>query len=399
MGIDRAGLEGLYGLAESYMNDAAFRRKVTFDTLLSELFNLTTDMFEAWGASIGGADLSELESRLNNWVNSNAADHELFVPVLITYQVAPAFDIGPVKFTLAEEFFNQYSPEIPGWMRSDFDRVRDAMDAARSRWVASVEVKGSKPERAREIGDVSVDLALTAIQLVTPNREGEGIARMEGRTLPAMVTRLSKSDGSFTVSNAHQAPGLTYGPGELEAYLANGAAVLTSVGGMIAQFLDGGGSLLKLGQAWVDAAYWYHAGLAETLDTIAVPKLETSIEVLLGSESTKGSEARFNQAITVFAGLSESDFIHPDSYMTVKQFAKRFVMERSRILHGTYSTLNLAMGTSRKSLIDIGGAFLREYALELDLYRASEAPVDDLNAFLGWIQVRRQASRAASSAS
>jgi hypothetical protein len=57
-------------------------------------------------------------------------------------------------------------------------------------------------------------------------------------------------------------------------------------------------------------------------------------------ESTSGSKARVLKAIRAFYGLTKDQFINPQSQLTVEKFATGFVTDRSRILHGTWSTLN-----------------------------------------------------------
>ena len=104
-------------------------------------------------------------------------------------------------------------------------------------------------------------------------------------------------------------------------------------------FVTGQMSLPKIDQAWCDAAYWFHEGLANSLDTVATVKLETAVEVLLRSESSKGSGKRMRQAIEAVTGLTPKAPIALGSSVTVEQFAKTLVGARSQVLHGTFSTL------------------------------------------------------------
>ena len=85
------------------------------------------------------------------------------------------------------------------------------------------------------------------------------------------------------------------------------------------------------------------------MDSIAVTKLETAIEVLLRAESKSGSEKRIIRAMDTFYALGPDDPVTPNSSVTTKAFAKRFVEDRSRVLHGTVSTLNVRMADSRDS--------------------------------------------------
>ena len=76
-------------------------------------------------------------------------------------------------------------------------------------------------------------------------------------------------------------------------------------------YLSGKMSLPKIEQAWCDAAFYFHEGIAEPLDTIAVSKLETAIKMLLVTESSRGSKAILLQAMKTFFGLYETQPINP----------------------------------------------------------------------------------------
>jgi hypothetical protein len=126
-----------------------------------------------------------------------------------------------------------------------------------------------------------------------------------------------------------------------------------------------------------------------------VPKLETSIEVLLRSESTKGSKARVIKAIEAVYGLKRTDFINPNSQTMVEQFAQGFVTDRSRILHGTWSTLNHSLRASRPSLTMLVRSLLATYSLVLDTYVGEASPTDEVDAFLNYMDQQRQEQAAA----
>lgn len=171
---------------------------------------------------------------------------------------------------------------------------------------------------------------------------------------------------------------------------------MDAAGPLIAEFLSRTGPLPKLAGAWADAACWFHEGLGESLDTIAVPKLETAVEVLLRSEKSAGSEARMCQAIRAFYGLEASDFINPNSTTTVKQFAKGFVKDRSMVLHGTLSTLRSSLRASRGSLEALTARLLAQYALELQDFARAPGAVDNRDAFLKFVDSRRLKARSQS---
>ncbi|MBV8521762.1 MAG: hypothetical protein JOY71_06485 [Acetobacteraceae bacterium] len=96
----------------------------------------------------------------------------------------------------------------------------------------------------------------------------------------------------------------------ITAYLKT--ATLESVGRRVGAYVRGNAKLEKIEQAWCDAAYWVHEGLAEPLDTIAVAKLETAIEALHEAGSGSQSKQRRCQAMEVFYGRKETDLLNTD---------------------------------------------------------------------------------------
>jgi len=107
-----------------------------------------------------------------------------------------------------------------------------------------------------------------------------------------------------------------------------------------------------------------------------------------------GSEARVLKVICTFYGKKDSDLMNQQSQMTVKQFAKGFVGDRSCFLHGTRSTLKHSLHASRPNLTMLVHGLLTHYSLELDQYAASASPEDEVAEFLNFVDVRRQANAA-----
>jgi hypothetical protein len=78
--------------------------------------------------------------------------------------------------------------------------------------------------------------------------------------------------------------------------------------------------------------------------------------------------------------------------MTAKQFAKEIVRDRSRILHGTWSTLQPSTGINRERVEKFAIEVIRRVALELEEYAASTAPKDDIKSLLMWVKSKRGAA-------
>jgi len=76
---------------------------------------------------------------------------------------------------------------------------------------------------------------------------------------------------------------------------------------------------------------------------------------------------------------------------TAKQFARSVVGDRSRILHGTWSTLNSRLAFNRSGLENFVIAVIRRAALELEDYALTASPEDNIDDFLAWVK-RREAA-------
>jgi hypothetical protein len=118
----------------------------------------------------------------------------------------------------------------------------------------------------------------------------------------------------------------------------------------VSSFVTGHFCLSNLETAWCDAGYWLHEALAEPIDSIAIAKLETAVEVLVRAESTARSKRRRLTTLNTFYGLAPDDPIAQGSPVTAKQFAQAVAGERSQILHGTRSTLNSQLSSNRVGL-------------------------------------------------
>ena len=108
------------------------------------------------------------------------------------------------------------------------------------------------------------------------------------------------------------------------------AEELGSIGRRVDGGLTGTDSLSQLEQGWSDAAYWFHEGLSEPLHTVAITKLETSMECLFRAESAKDSRRRIRRGLEVLLGMEDES--------EAQRIATQVVEARSRVLHGTWST-------------------------------------------------------------
>lgn len=394
-GIRKEAGEALSNLASSiFTSSQLYRRGTTYKEILDSLSDcIILNFFSPRENGATMADIDFVESKISTWFESEAGTYEFYVPCAISPWPSKPFKIGPVTFTHLSNFEIRAREASKGMFEITFQSLFEAMQAARAHWIATVEVAKCTDSRANEIGDLAVDIAIVAIQLAIPPYDTQHMARMTARTIPSFKQTVFKKNRHFSAGSANQTPGMSIGPDTLEILLERGKELLDAIGPRIKTFLGATALLPALEQAWIDAAYWFHEGLAEPLDTIAVTKLETAIEVLLRSESTSGSKSRLLRAIRVFYGLAPNQFINPTSEITVEQFAKGFVTDRSRIIHGTWSTLTHSLRDSRPSLTILVRGLLIHYALELNRYLLRTDAKDDLGLFLGFVESRRASEK------
>ena len=169
---------------------------------------------------------------------------------------------------------------------------------------------------------------------------------------------------------------------DLEAGILDTQYMLDSFGRRMATFLGAQSTICALEQAWCDAAYWFHQGLSEPLDTIAVAKLETAMESLFVAENTRGSEHRISRALQAILGHTETSAQRADGTM----FARRVVEARSRFLHGTRSTTRDDVGVDRRSVEEVVRLLILCCSVRLDEYAKEEEVSDHVEAFLEWAE-------------
>ncbi|MDT7953556.1 MAG: hypothetical protein RQ966_18805 [Acetobacteraceae bacterium] len=342
--------------------------------------------------SISDEAAAAFEAALATWFDKEAVPRRHFIPCSLLPDRAAPLAVGPVTFVHAADF----RAHPLGVAAADhvlaelgLGNLQRAMAERAAAWLAIVEIDGCHPSRSLELADLSVDVAIAALQLVIPKNFSEGMARITGRTLPPWRGDLSLVAGQLKPGSTNLQPGRTLSGAAFSAMLAGAAPLIAAAGHCLTAFVTGQGALPKLQQAWCDAAYWFHEGLVEPLDTVAAAKLETTVEVLLRAESTKGSSDRMRQAIQAVAGLTRKEPIAPGSAVTVDRFVTWLVGARSQVLHGTLSTLMAELGPERGSLTAFAHTLLVAFALQLAGYASAMAPTDEIGALLAWIEAQQ----------
>jgi len=379
----------------------AINRAVKYSDVQDKLFALTAAAHKgADPDALDHNDVEKLSIAIQEWLKQKTGSRTVIVPCAITPWPSPRFSIGPVRFIfLKDAKTSELFPRNDTW-ELDQDQFAKFLDETAQRdgnWLAAVDVDGCATKKAIEIGELAVDLAITGIQVSAPNAGVKTMARINQMRGRAFDTTITVRDGRYGWGHSNKSPGISIGQGYMQEIQRVAQRTFTSVGNRVTGFTSGQYRLPLLEGAWCDAAYWLHEGLSEPVDSIAVAKLETALEVLLIAESSRGSEAKILLALEVFFGLSPEMPITPVSDITTKQYAKDLVGGRSRVLHGTLSTLSSNLTELRGQLEYMGTTLVRSSAIEIDEYLAAGKTNDDIDVFLGWVRdIRQQRKRAPS---
>ena len=341
-----------------------------------------------------------METALDSRFAHLAVPRRHFVPCAILADKAAPFEVGPVSFVHATELAAH-----PRGLQNDplteltTGNLFQAMQERAASWVAIVEIDGCHPARSSEFADLAVDVALGALQVALRRDLSQRMTRITARTLPPWRGNLSIANGQVSsgIHNMESGHGLTGAAFDQMRQAAQ--PVMDAAGRSIANFIARQNSLPELRQAWCDAVYWFHEAIAEPLATIATTKYETAVEVLLRAESSDKSGARMRAAIKALTGLGENDFLPGSATLTVKQFAASLVTARSRVLHGTLSTLLADVAAEHLNLAQFARQLLLVFALQIEEYSTVLGAKDDRDSLLAWIDAERAAASAAGGSS
>lgn len=351
--------------------------------LVAEVVNLKNGRVKG---PIRPQDLAALDANVAAWFSAVAVPTQHIIPCVIIPDPAPTFSIGPIQFLHSSNFSPAAFGSSPATADVDFGMLSHFMQERAASWLAIVPVNGCEPERASELADLAVDIALAALQLIIPPAFGAHAARITGRTHPPYTASVVVRGGTPAPVITNREAGRGLGAANFDAMLKAGAPILASAGSRVSAFLTGSAQLPKLDRAWSDAAYWFHEGMAEPIEAIAIAKLETSIENLFGAGNLSLSKARLLQAIKGVFGLKGSDPISPGSAVNVEHFVDDIVESRSRILHGTWSTLGQELPLGKAEVATLAHMMLVSYTLHLDRYAETAARADKAQPFVDWME-------------
>ena len=359
-------------------------RGVGLEVMCEKVAKTIIEIFrERIGEQAQPCDLTGLKQRIKTWFGTVAVTRRHLVPCTILPSRAQAFEIGPIRFL----HISDLNPTDFGLPQRDdvrgllLDPLTRMMQERAAGWVGVVQIEGCEEKRSAEIADLAVDVALGGLQLIIPADYGRYIARITARTLPPYRGSLAVTDGKVTNGARNMQPGYGLLAASFETFVNSATAARESIGRRVDAYLSSQAALPSLEQAWCDAVYWFHESLSEPLDTVAVTKLETAIENLLAAGSTTNSKKRMLDALSGMFEIEKKD-------KSLKDFVDNFVTARSRVLHGTWSTLSdYKRDMDRKSLEFLTIQLLLKYPMLLDRYSNSSTavPEDKTQSFLDWI--------------
>jgi hypothetical protein len=428
-GFTSAGLNAIMDLAKTFRPNSSQNSRIASNATVEKL--IADEMMKAWtgcvSKSLTQLDFDKLQRVIDEWFAALTKVREHVVPCTLFPFSIPSFTVGPVTFrhlsTLPTEGFgishDEFWPkELPAWKQW----VRNVWSAIRKKsisraevggfrfsmlvrfanervapWIAFVKVTGRPPAESIRAADLSTDIALAAVQLALRGDDLRAITRASARAAPVWRVDVSRTEGGgFSEGMQNLMPVLALSPELVELYIKKVEPSLHSMGQRLGAFLDASSPFPDLDEAWCNAAYWYHEALAEPLDTVAIAKLETAIEVLFRSENMSGSKRRLHESFEVFFGLKRTDKIPPNNLMTVEQLAEAITTARSRVLHGTWPTLHFDLPANKSNqTVSYGDVeyvtrtLLLSFSLQLDAYIAAESPIDTTDAFFAWVKAQR----------
>lgn len=394
IGFRKDGYEAIISLVDELIKEhSEYSRATSFDRLTAAIAD---ELIESILHGEVSDNYLHVTDKIAKWIASETIQKKHYIPCTITPYDSTPFNVGPVIFRPLNNFKSiKITGEKDELERFSYGKLFEFATEEKANWIAEVQIEGYDHSRSSELADVSVDLALSVLQIIIPSSISREISRVTARTVPALSGSYVEVDNYLRCGFTRQDPCLSYSAEYFNDLIRRNRAILDSVGLRVHAYLTNESALPRLEQAWCDAAYWFHEGISERLDTIAITKMETAMEVLLCSESTKSSKDGLYRAVKVIYGLDKNEQISSSDSRTVKQFIEGIVESRSRILHGTWSTLTHRPKTRnehqyRQEVEYIARDLLAQFTMKLDDYVKIEGADDHSRKFLEWILTQNE---------
>lgn len=397
VGFKKDGVDAVIALAEAFLKSHHnYANATSFQKFVLTVAN---ELIDAIQKCEPYEDYSKFEEKILTCFSNEIVARTHYIPCSISPYQSQTFQVGPVTFYTVSSFklvkeivlkdeLEQYS----------YGQLFKFASEQNANWIAEIKVEGYDQTRSSEQADLAIDIALTVLQLLIPSSMSKEVSRSTARTIPRFKGTFHQVGEYLAVGQARCDPCLGYSAEYFDNLLVENKKFLNSVGQRVDSFATNKSTFPKLEQAWCDAAYWFHEGISEKLDTIAITKMEASIEVLLFAESSKGAKDRLLTAFRAIYGLDSKQRLCEDNPRTVIQFITSIVTARSRILHGTLSTLTHRPSTyteeqHRNEVELLAKDLLLHFTIQLDAYKTTEKPQDNFEHFFEWIAIQKGNSR------
>lgn len=385
LGYFFSGVRWVHRLAsELHTRDARYRHRASPDAFRAAVATQALDFYEQ-RESLKASDLNALKARVDSWFkNLESTEKKLIACMLIPEDALP-FCIGPVRFVsaahLAAEGIDLHSAGV--------ELLYDFANRHHARWFALVSVTG-EPERQTELANAAVDVALASLHLVLP--EQVPMRRLSARARPiwSMEFSVDGSGGVLPGKSSNLDPGGAISGEYLDYAIASKRPLLDACGGKISALLAVAEPRDAMSLAWCDAAHWYYEAACDDLDTVALTKLEACLENLTSAAKRHSSGSRIRGLLQRVLGLSKSQPLGQDAPFTAGEFAEELVEARSRVLHGSGSTLTGHSRLTRAEVSAMARYLLVATSMLMEAYRV-RSPGSELTvqAFQDWLEVQR----------
>ena len=94
-------------------------------------------------------------------------------------------------------------------VKHSFDTLLELMRETHANWLARVAVEGCEQQRAEEIGELAVDLAIVPLQLAAPYLDTRSMCRLDSRRGSAQKRVISEANGHYNGSWSRKEPGMS----------------------------------------------------------------------------------------------------------------------------------------------------------------------------------------------
>jgi hypothetical protein len=387
-GLARAAWSDLHKLTKSFFTIIpGVKRKISYDELALFLSShITSTYYIKKDVILQAEDIANVEQAIISWLEQTCSARQVYVPCLINTSPARSFAIGPVIFDHLDNFTK------PAAATPEFDPFPEIYNRMRDEdclWMATISLPPCSDAYGYKLADLCVDIALTGFQLVIPLHYSKSVCRMHSKRMSNATIHTTVANGALGQNHSTAHAGFWLGSGSIEEFITHNPKLLGSVGERLEVYTTNATAVPELEMAWCDAAYWFHEGVAEPVDSIATCKLETALEVLL--RGTNGSNARevFKLATRFAFEIDDDEEIFKSPAVIAKDFIDQIWNVRSRILHGTLSTLDTEAAGIRAQLEKFVGIMLQVYTLELSNYIRQPKRHDDIKSFFAWSEVHR----------